>query len=294
MLSIKKTKSERVFTVFNTVLMCLIVVVTLYPLWYILCASLSSAEKLISFRGLLFAPLGWNTTAYSKVMTNPDVGNGYINTLFVVIIGTAFNLVMTTLGAFVLTRKDFLIKRAMSLMIVFTMYFQGGLIPTFLVVQGVGLVDSRWSLILPIAINTFNLIIMRTNFAAFPAELEDATRVDGANDIVLLFRIMIPICAPVFAVMALFYATSHWNSWLSSVLYLRTRSAYPLQLILREILIANDMNAMKEGIDLMDNLAVAATIKYATIIVSTLPILCIYPFIQRYFVKGVMVGAIKG
>ena len=289
-----RTNGERVFAVFNTTFMLLLVIITLYPVWYVVCCSLSEPQYIYSYTGVVVLPMGWNTAAYMRVLTNPAIITGYLNTMFVVIVGTMCNVFMSILGGFVLSRRDFMIKRGLSLFIVFTMFFQGGLIPSYLVVQWVGLVDSRWALIIPSVISTFNMIIVRTNFAAFPQELEDASTVDGANELVLLARIMLPVCKPVIAVITLFYATGHWNAWLSSVIYLRTRTLYPLQLILREILIANNVQAMSEGVDLLDNLAVMATIKYASIIVSTLPILCIYPFIQKYFVRGVMVGALKG
>lgn len=291
---IARTRGERAFGVCNIVLMCIVIVVTLYPMWYILCASVSDPFSLIEHSGPLVIPVGWNAASYGKVFANSMIGIGYTNTLFIVTVGTLLNLVMTILAAYVLSRRNFMIKRPMTLMIVFTMFFQGGLIPSFLVVQGVGLLDSRWALILPGAINTWNMIIMRTNFASFPTELEDSAKIDGANDFVFLARIMLPTCKAVIAVIVLFYATSHWSAWLQSVLYLRTKELYPLQLILREILIANDMSQMKADVDLMDNFAVAQTIKYATIVVSTAPILLIYPFIQKYFVKGVMIGAVKG
>ena len=294
MVHLPRSKGEKIFTVFNTIFLCFLLLITFYPLWYILCASISDPFRLISHSGLLVTPLGFNFASYQKVFTNRMIGIGYLNTLFIVTVGTAFNLIMTILGAFVLTRRNFMIKRVMSLMIVFTMFFQGGVIPTFLVVQGVGLIDSIWALIIPVAINTWNMIIMRTNFANFPIELEDAAKVDGANEIRFLGQILIPLSLPVIAVMVLFYATSHWNSWLSSVLYIRNKNLYPLQLVLREILIAMDMSTMKESVDIADNFAVAATIKYASIIVSTIPILCVYPFVQKYFVSGIMVGAVKG
>ena len=293
-MNLPRTNAERVFTVFNTLFMCFLVIATLYPMWYILCSSLSEPEYIYSNTNLIVWPMGWNISSYVRVITNPAIITGYMNTIFVVAVGTTCNIFMSILGGFVLSRRNFMIKRGLSLFIVFTMFFQGGLIPSYLVVQWVGLIDSRWALIVPGVISTFNMIIVRTNFAAFPLELEDASRVDGANELVLLARIMLPVCKPVIAVVTLFYATGHWNAWLSSVLYLRTRTLYPLQLILREILIANNVQAMSEGIDILDNLAVMATIKYASIIVSTLPILCFYPFIQKYFVKGVMIGAVKG
>lgn len=288
-----KSKSEQLFSVFNIFFMCFIIIIMLYPMIYILFASVSDPYQLIAHSGLIVKPLGWNLSSYQKVFSNRMIVIGYSNTLFIVTVGTFSNLVMTILCAYVLTRRNLMIKRIMSLMIVFTMFFQGGLIPTFLIVQGVGLVNSLWALITPVVILTWNMIIMRTTFANFPRELEDAAKVDGTNDFTYLVKIMLPLCKPVIAVILLFYAVYHWNSWLTAVLYIRDRNLYPLQLVLREILISNDMQ-MKAGTDIADNFAVAQTIKYATIIVSTVPILAIYPFVQKHFVKGVMIGSIKG
>ena len=179
-------------------------------------------------------------------------------------------------------------------MILLTMFFSGGMVPDFLLVEGLGLIDTRWALILPSAINTFNLIIMRTAFAAVPDAMEESAKLEGANDITILFKIYVPISKAVMAVMVLYYAVAHWNSWFPAMLYLRSRALYPLQLILREILIMNSLDSMRGNIDFNDLYRVADTIKYATIIVSTIPILMLYPFLQKYFVRGVMIGALKG
>ena len=181
------------------------------------------------------------------------------------------------------------------ILIIITMYFNGGLIPNYLNIKQLGLYDSLFSLILPGAISTFNLIIMRTAFFAVPDSLEESARLDGANHFVILFRIILPLTMPTVAVLILYYAVGHWNSWFNAMIYLKTRDKFPLQLILREILIQNDTTAMTAGSgDTGDKLAIAETIRYATIVVATVPILCVYPFLQKYFVKGVMVGAVKG
>jgi len=201
---------------------------------------------------------------------------------------------MTSLGAYALSRQNFLWKNPIMFGIVFTMFFSGGLIPTFLLVNKIGLLDSRWALIIPAAMSTYNLIIMRTSFQGIPASLEESAKLDGANDFTVLFRIVMPLSMPVIAVMILFYGVAHWNSWFSALIYIRSRDLFPLQLILREILITNNTDSMMTGVGGGDRMPIGETIKYATIIVSTIPVLCLYPFLQKYFVKGVMIGAIKG
>jgi putative aldouronate transport system permease protein len=181
----------------------------------------------------------------------------------------------------------------MTFIIVFTMFFSGGLIPNYLTVMNLGLIDSRWAIILPSAISTYNMIIMRTSFSSIPDSLEESATIDGANDITILTCIILPLSLPIIAVMVLFYGVSHWNSWFSAMFYLRSRTLYPLQLILREILITNSIDNMTTDVSAMDKEPIGESIKYATIMVATLPVLFIYPFLQKYFVKGVMIGAIK-
>jgi len=211
-----------------------------------------------------------------------------------VIAGTGLNLVMTVLGAYALSRKNMMFKNWIMLGIVFTMFFGGGLIPRYLLVsQALNLQDNPLALILPGAVGTMNLIILRTAFETVPVALEEAARMDGANDLQILWSVIIPTSLPALAVITLFYAVAHWNAWFDAMLFLRNREWYPLQLILREILISNSTATMTSGASASDVMPLGETIKYATIIVATLPILCIYPFVQRYFVKGVMIGAIK-
>lgn len=276
------------------ILLTALAIVTFYPMWHVLMASISDGNKIVQHTGLLFAPEGFSVAAYKIVLQNSSIITGYLNTFFYVIVGTTLNLVLTTLGAYVLSRKNFLWRTPAMMMILFTMFFSGGMIPTFLLVEGLGLVDSRLALILPMAVNTYNLVIMRTSFAAVPESLEESAKIEGANDLVVLLHIFIPVSGSVIAVMVLYYAVAHWNSWFPALLYLRTRALYPLQLILREILIMNSMDSMRENIDFGDLDRVTDTIKYATIVVATLPILLLYPFLQKYFVKGVMIGAVKG
>jgi len=294
-MKIKGSVGDIVFGVVNSIMMIGLMAVTLYPLLYVAFASVSDPAAFMQFRGVLFKPLGFTVEAYRRVFDNPMILIGYRNTLFYVIAGTSLNLLMTALGAYVLSRRNVPLIRPIMVGIVFTMFFSGGLIPTFLLVgRTLGLMDTPWALIVPVAISTYNLIIMRTGFEAVPYELEEAARMDGANDLDILFRIVLPLSKPVLAVIILFYAVAHWNAFFNAMVYLRTREWYPLQLILREILIVNATDSMVTGGSTGDLIPIGETIKYATIVVATLPILCIYPFLQRYFAKGVMIGAIKG
>jgi len=285
---------DRSFDVFIYAVLLALVAVTLYPLLYVLFASFSDAGKLIVHQGFLWRPLGFNLEAYESVMRNPGILIGYRNTMFIVVAGLAVNLVMTALGAYVLSRKQVLWNNAFMFVIVFTMFFSGGLIPMYLVVKGVGLLDSLWSTIIPFAINTFNLIIMRTAFMGIPDSLEESAKIDGANHFTILVRIILPLSMPVIAVMILYYAVDKWNGWFYASVFIRSRELFPLQLVLREILIANATDSLSAGADAADRYQIGETIKYATIMVATVPILCVYPFVQRFFVKGVMVGSLKG
>lgn len=292
---IKRSPSELIFDYANILLMLALVVATLYPLLYILFASFSDPTLLAQHRGLLAGPLGFSAEAYARVFENPNILTGYRNTIFYVTSGTFINIVLTTLGAYVLSRHNVLWKEPIMFLIVFTMFFSGGLIPTFLLVgRSLGWINSPLALIIPGAIQTYNLIIMRTAFQEVPYELEEAARMDGANDFQILWRVYIPLVKPVLAVMVLFYSVAHWNSFFPALIYLRNRDLYPLQLILREILIQNSTQSMTTTAASGDVQMVSETIKYATIVVATVPILVIYPFLQRYFVKGVLIGSIKG
>ena len=290
----KESTGERLFGIGNVALMLALIVVTLYPLLYVLFASLSNPSLLAGHRGLLGGPLSFTFEAYRRVFENPMILTGYRNTLFYVIVGTGLNVFMTTLGAYALSRRNLLWKSPVMFFIVFTMFFSGGLIPTYLLVgQTLHLQDTPWALIVPGGVTTINLIIMRTAFNAVPASLDEAARIDGANDWTILRRIYLPLSWPVVAVMILFYGVAHWNSFFPAMVYLRTRDLYPLQLVLREILISSNVQNMTTDVSSGDVFAIGETIKYATIIVATVPILFVYPFLQRYFVKGVMIGAIK-
>lgn len=285
---------EHIFRVCNTLFLSALMIVTMYPILYVAFASFSEPALMMAHKGILWKPLGFSLETYGAVFSNPMILLGYRNTLFIVIVGVALNLLLTSFAAYALSRKTLEYRKQLTLFIVFTMFFSGGLIPFYLLVRGLGITDTLWALILPTAISAFNLIIMRTSFEAVPDALEESAKIDGANDFVILFRIFLPLCKPVLAVVGLYYGVSHWNSWFNAMIFLQDRSLYPLQLILREILIIGEASSMAEGASQDEIIILGETLKYATIMVATLPIFLVYPLLQKYFVKGALIGAIKG
>jgi putative aldouronate transport system permease protein len=292
-----KSVSGRIFDIINTLFLVLLMIVTLYPFIYVLFASFSIPARFLKHDfTILYKPLGFQTETYRLVLQNAMIVRGFFNSVFYVLAGCCISMFLTFLGAYALSRTGYYFKRALTFFVLFTMYFSGGLIPTFLWVQELGLLDTIWAILLPNAMSTYNMIVLRTAFAAVPKSLEESVKIDGGNDFVILFRIMIPLCIPTIAVVGLFYAVGRWNEWFNAVIYLRTRILYPMQLILREILITGtaDYIAQNASMGVGDELTAARElIKYAAIIITTVPILVVYPFIQKYFVKGMMLGALK-
>ena len=289
-----KSFGSRLFDVLNYALLFVLTVVFLYPLWYVLVGSISDPVRLFMHNGLLWRPLGFSLHGYRTMLQNPNVGIGYANTIFYVVVGTVLSIFFSCLGAYTLSRPKLMFKKLFTLLVVFTMYFSGGMIPKFLVVKGVGLYNTRMAVILPGVISTWNMIVMRTSCRAIPQSLEESARLDGAGDFTILFRIIVPCAKATIAVMVLYYAVAQWNGWFDAMIYLQDRSKFPLQLFLREILLININNANNAaGNDAADVLYLDTLVKYAMIIIRTVPILCIYPFVQKYFMKGVMMGSIK-
>lgn len=289
---IQISPAQRAFDIFNVLFMLILIIVMLYPMLHVVFASFSNASLLMAHTGLLFGPTGFSLAAYKAVIQNPMIPTGYINTLIVVFAGTFVNIIMSSCGAYYLSRRDQAAGKFVSLFIIFTMFFSGGMIPAYLNIDSLGLTDSLLALILPGAINTFYLLILRTAFMGLPESLEESAKLDDAGHFTILFRIYLPLSKAVLAVLVLYYGVDHWNAWFNAMLYIRNRDLYPLQLILREILIANDMSQMINVS--ADVEQISETVKHAVIVVVTLPVLCIYPFLQKYFVKGVLVGAVKG
>lgn len=290
---IRKGPADITFDVVNVLIMVALMIATLYPFLYVLFASVSDPAPLLQHRGILLWPLGFSLKAYKLVFDNSQIMIGYANTIFYVVVGTALNVALTALGAYALSRRKVMWKKPIMLGIVFTMFFSGGLVPRYLLIHDLGLLNTRWALIFPTAISVFNLIIMRTAFQGIPESLEESARIDGANDFTILLRIVLPLSLPVMAVITLFYAVYHWNSYFDAMIFLHDHNLFPLQLILREILITNDTTNAMTGIVSGDRYRIGEAVKYAVIIVATVPILFLYPFLQRYFVKGVMIGSLK-
>lgn len=289
----KQSLGSRIFDIVNVLLILGLVLIVIFPLLHVVMASLSDPYRFVQHEGMLMLPDGFSTAAYEAVLKNKNIWTGYRNTIFIVTVGTAINIFFSLIAAYVLSRKNVMWNSVIMLAIVFSMYFSGGMIPFYLVVKGVGLNGSIWSLIIPTAVDTYNLIILRTAMASVPESLVESAKLDGASHWRILWSIMVPLVKPTIAVICLFYAVTHWNSWFNAMLFIRDKSGYPLQLVLREILLQNDTTAMTAGSG-GDEYLISETIQYATIVVATLPILAIYPFIQKYFVKGVMIGAVKG
>ncbi|MCI9143263.1 MAG: carbohydrate ABC transporter permease [Lachnospiraceae bacterium] len=290
--SLKNRTIDLVLAVFLT----LLATVMLYPMLYEVFVSFSEAGELVKSRGILLHPLGFTLDAYKIVFGIRDILTGYANTLFVMVFGLAVNLLMTSLGAYFLSRKSDRVKlqKPVMLMILFTMYFSGGLVPTWLTVKNLGLYDTRWALILPTAVNTYNMILLTSYFRSIPESLEESVRMDGGGHITILFRIILPLSKPAMAVMFLYYGVSHWNSWFNAMIYLRDSSLYPLQLILRNILVEGSaLNTNSFSVSAMNYEEMEKSVKAAMVVVSTIPFLLIYPFLQKYFRGGLMVGSLK-
>lgn len=291
----KRTSGEKVFSVFNTVLLLLFSVICLLPLWHVLVGSISNPLLLSASTGLLLKPLGDMTLGgYKLVLQNNTILTSYMNTLIYVVGATAFAVILTILAAYVLSRKNLHFKAPFAFMITFTMIFNGGLIPTYMVVKNLGMLDTRWALIIPMTVSAYNIIIMRTSFAAIPDALVEAAIIDGAGHFRILTQIVLPVSKSILAVIILFYAIQNWNSWFNASIYLRSRQYYPLQLTLREIVLQSSEQTIVADADSAAVDIYRPLIKYCTIMISVIPMLVIYPFIQKYFVTGVMIGSIKG
>ena len=290
-MKIKHSMAERVFQIFNYAFLTLLMAICIYPIWYVLMASVSDSNKLMAHTGLLLKPLDFTLSAYKKVFENPMILRGYGNTLIILVVGLTFNMIMTSLGAYFLSRKNVLLKKPIMIFIVFTMFFEGGIIPFYLNLKDLHLTNTLWGLIIPFMIQTRNMIILRTAFSSIPESLIEAARIDGAGHITILTKIVLPLSKAMLAVILLYYGVHIWNSWFWASSILRERELYPLQVILREILLQNDMSSMAIGGDAGSQDAVSMSIRYATIVVATVPIL--YPFLQKHFAKGTMAGAVK-
>ncbi|CAJ1315200.1 carbohydrate ABC transporter permease [Paenibacillus sp. PK4536] len=299
---IKESKTDRLFLICNYLYVAIAFVLVLYPVVYILSASISTPSYVNSGEMWLL-PKGITFEGYMRVFENSKIWVGYGNTILYTVVGTLINLLVTLPAAYALSRKDFVGRGFFMGMFLVTMFFSGGLIPTYLIVKQLGLVNSMWALILPGAASVWNIIVARTFFqSTIPIELQEAAHMDGCTNLRLFLKIVVPLSTPIIAVMALFYGVGHWNSYFNALVYLNDQSKYPLQMVLRQILVLQEMSTSAQGAATSGEAAMAmnakadmaALLKYAVIIVATLPIIAVYPFVQRYFVQGVMIGSVKG
>ena len=292
---IGRKPTEIIADVIIIIAMLALMFITVYPLLYTLFASFSDAKSLLKVEGPLWGPLQpYTLRGYELTFQNANLGVSVLNTLFYVLVGTFMGLIITGMAAFVLSRKNFMLKNIIMKLIMFTMFFSGGIIPLFFVVRNIGIYDTRWAFLLPWAMSAYNMIIMRTFFLGIPESLEESATLDGATDLQIFFRIYVPLSTAVIAVIAMYYGVAWWNSWYQSLVFQPTSTLWPLQMILREVLITNTKSATTDVTSMAEESYTRELVKYCTVVVSTVPILVIYPFLQRYFVKGVMIGAVKG
>lgn len=292
----KKNKlniGDRAFTIIIVLLLVLVCIIVIYPIYYMFIVSISDGYAVM--RGeITFLPKGINFSAYEAILSNKYVPNSYKNTIIYTVTGTLINLVMTSLCAYPLSRKHFFGRNTFTAIIVFTMFFDAGIISQYMVVSSLHLRNTIWAIVIPGAINVWYMIIMRTFFQDIPEELFESAKLDGANDMTIFIKVVIPLSKAVMATMVLFYAVGHWNAFLQPLIYLDDRNKLPMQLILRNIVMGADA-ALSGSMSIAGDMSTMSTnIKYAVIFITILPILIVYPFVQKYFVKGVMVGSVKG
>ncbi len=293
---IRDTAGDRVFMAFNYLVLTLLLVVILYPLVYVLSASFSSGSAVTSGRVWLW-PVEPTLAGYEAIFKNRMVLVGFYNSFFYTVVGTLVNVVMTILAAYPLSRPDLPGRRVIAFIFFFTLLFGGGLIPTYLVVRDLGLLSTRWAMIIPGALSVWNVLIARTFFENnIPRELREAAELDGCDDFNFLWRVVLPLSGSIIAVLALFYGVGHWNSYFSALIYLYDQNLWPLQLVLRDILVQNqiDPTMMADAREMAAKAQLRELLKYSLIVVATVPLLIVYPFVQRHFVKGVMIGSVKG
>ncbi len=287
-------RNGRAFVVANSIFMALLVFVTLYPFYYVIIGSISGDS--VGAQEIYFLyPKDLDLSAYSMVFSTTSILRAYGNTLFITIVGTLLSLLLTTLTAYPLSKQRLHGRRVLTTLFYFTMLFNGGLVPTYLVIRDLGLIDTLWALILPKVISVYNMLLLINFFKSIPSGLEESAKIDGAGDMTALIRIVLPLSLPIFATLTLFYAVGYWNSWFDAVMYLNRSRNFPLQLVLREIVQSVDLSYVAGGgADYSMSDTTIQSVRLATIVVAILPIMMVYPFLQKYFVKGVMIGAIKG
>ena len=292
-MQIKESLGRKVFLVINALILIAVAIASFYPLLYTVFASFSGSSQLMAHEGVLLHPLAPNIDAYRAVFKNSFILTGYKNSIIILVVGTIVSVAATTLAAYFFSRRNVMHQKALMKIVTFTMFFSGGMVPTYLWIKQIGLLDNLLVLILPSCLSVTNILIMRTAMYGVPDSLEESARLDGAGHYVILTKIIVPLIMPTIAVIALYSAVGYWNAWFNASIYISKRQLYPLQLVLREILIQNDTSKMIDDVTIAEQAQVSETIKYAVIVVSTVPILCLYPFLQKYFVNGVMICAVK-
>lgn len=294
---IKLSNKDKRFEIINYSLLMIFLVIVLYPLWIIVVSSISSPSQVAAGNVWLW-PIDFSLAGYEAVFSYKLIMSGFSNSGFLMIVGTVLCLIVSILGAYPLSRKDLAGKKVIMFLFTFTMFFGGGLIPFFILIKDLDLIDKLWGLILPSTINVWNIILMKTYFqTSIPGELFDAAKIDGSDDFTYLFRIVIPLTLPILAVLGLFSAAGFWNSYFNALIFINTPSKFTLQLVLRDILVMNQTNPTQIGVNLngiKEQQDLIQSLKYAVIVVSTIPLLVIYPFVQRFFIKGLIVGSLKG
>jgi multiple sugar transport system permease protein/putative aldouronate transport system permease protein len=293
---IRESRVDQIFNLVNYIILTVFLFAVLYPLIYVVSASFSDGAAVISGRVILW-PVDFSLLAYKKIFQYDSIWSGYANSLFYAIVGTSVNIILTLFAAYPLSRRDLYGRKLLMGIFVFTMFFNGGLIPTYLLVKDLGMLNTRSAMIIPQALSVWNLIIAIAYFrSSIPEELLEAAHLDGCSDFQYFFRILLPLSTPIIAVLTLFYAISHWNQYFTALIYLSDKALFPLQIILRDILIQSqvDMNMMEDLQSMAAKEALRELLKYALIVVASVPVLIIYPFVQKYFVRGIMLGAIKG
>jgi putative aldouronate transport system permease protein len=293
----KYSLSDKSFDVVNKIFLTIIVLLIVYPLIFVLSASISDPAS-VSSGDMWLWPVDVNFNGYEKVFQNDAIWTGYKNTIIYTLVGTAIHLFILLPCAYALSRKELMGKKLILWFILFTMLFNGGLIPTYLVIKSLGMLDTMWSIVIPNVVGAWSILVARTFFQqSIPDQLVEASKIDGATDFHIFFKVVLPLSAPIIAVMALFHGVSLWNQYFNALIYLSNEDLYPLQLILREILIVSEMSAegggTGEAAAFVDQVKTASLVKYAVIIISSFPLLVIYPFLQRFFVKGVLIGSVK-
>lgn len=292
--AVKRSRGERTFGVFNYIFFILLCLIMVYPFWHVVMMSLSSVEATAK-GGIFMWPKGFNLDTYTQVFKDSSIWSGYFTTILVTVAGTFLGTLFTATTAYPLSKKELPFAKTMLLLVLFTMLFSGGMIPGYLLMKNLRLIDNRWALILPGLISAYNVMIMKSFFLTIPESLEESAKIDGATEVTIFWKIVLPLSKATIATIALFTAVGYWNDYFSTVLYINTKEKWALQAVLRYMLTNTNQAMQSAGVTVAAATNVtAATIKSASVVIATVPILCVYPFVQKYFVKGVMIGGVKG